>query len=129
MKLSDVAYSHENNFNLIRFLAAYAVLLSHSFALTAAGVAQPFMDTINYSLGSIAVDVFFVTSGFLVAGSLMRRPGLLSYFKSRALRIYPALWVVNILTVFLVAPVLTTVTLPEYFSNSQTWRYFLKTAR
>jgi peptidoglycan/LPS O-acetylase OafA/YrhL len=126
MKLSDVVYSHENNFNLIRFLAAYAVLFSHSFALTASGVAQPFMDTINYPLGAIAVDVFFVTSGFLITGSLIRRPGLLNYFKSRALRIYPALWLVNILTVFLVAPLLTTVALPEYFSSGKTWRYLFE---
>lgn len=126
MKLSEVAYSHNNNFNLIRFLAAYAVLLSHSFALTAAGVPQPFMSTIQYPLGAIAVDVFFITSGFLITGSLMRRRGLLSYFKARALRIYPALWIVIVLTVFLVAPLLTTVELSDYFSSTKTWRYLFE---
>jgi peptidoglycan/LPS O-acetylase OafA/YrhL len=74
MKLSDVSFSHDNNFNLIRFLAAYAVLFSHSFVLvTGSGSDEPFVSTIPYSLAGIAVDIFFVTSGFLITGSLMRR--------------------------------------------------------
>lgn len=40
------------------------------------------------------VAIFFVTSGFLVAGSYIQNDrNLWSYFRNRALRIYPALWV------------------------------------
>jgi peptidoglycan/LPS O-acetylase OafA/YrhL len=127
MKLSDVAYSHENNFNLIRFLAAYAVLFSHCFVLvTGSGSNEPLLATLNYSLGGIAVDIFFVTSGFLITGSLLRRNNFIAYFKARALRIYPALCVVILLTVLLLGPLLTTASLPDYFSDSGTWRYLYR---
>jgi peptidoglycan/LPS O-acetylase OafA/YrhL len=129
MKLSDAVYSHNNNFNLIRFLAAYAVLISHSFVLvTGSGDNEPMVSTLNYSLGGIAVDVFFVTSGYLITGSLLRRAGFASYFKARALRIYPALWVVVLLTVFVLAPLLTTYNLQDYFSDQSTWRYLYRNA-
>jgi peptidoglycan/LPS O-acetylase OafA/YrhL len=124
MKLGDVAYSRDNNFNLIRLLAAYAVLFSHSFVLvTGKGSDEPFMDTIPYSLAGIAVDIFFVTSGFLITGSLLRRPGFFNYFKARVLRIYPALIVNNAIVVLIVAPLLTTLTLQEYFQHPTPWRY------
>ncbi len=124
MKLVDAAYSHDNNFNLIRLLAAYAVLISHSFVLvTGLGSDEPFMATIQYSLGGVAVDIFFVTSGFLIAGSLLRLPGFLKYFRARSLRIFPALIVNNLVIVLLVAPLLTTVSLSEYFSDHKPWRY------
>jgi peptidoglycan/LPS O-acetylase OafA/YrhL len=124
MKLSDAVYSHDNNFNLIRFLAAYAVLLSHSFVLvTGNDIDQPLMQRLGYTFGAISVDIFFVTSGFLITGSLLRRRGFISYFKARALRIYPALWLVVVLTVFVLAPLLTNMPLHDYFSNHKTWRY------
>lgn len=127
MKLSEVVYSHENNFNLIRFIAAYAVLLSHSFVVvTGSGSNEPLVTTLDYSLGGIAVDIFFVTSGFLITGSLLRRNNLTTYFKARALRIYPALWVVILLTVLLLGPVLTTTTLSDYFLDPGTWRYLYR---
>ena len=127
MKLSDVTYSHDNNFNLIRFLAAYAVLFSHCFVLlTGDGSDEPLVSTLKYSLGSIAVDIFFVTSGFLITGSLLRRNNFIAYFKARALRIYPALSVVILLTVFVLGPLLTTTNMSDYFADSGTWRYLYR---
>ena len=42
LKLGDLSAGRDNNFNLIRVLAAYAVLISHSYALTAGtGDAEP----------------------------------------------------------------------------------------
>ena len=127
MKLSDVTYSHDNNFNLIRFLAAYAVLFSHCFVLVSGnGSDEPLVTALNYSLGGIAVDIFFVTSGFLITGSSLRRNNFIAFFKARALRIYPALCVVILLTVFVLGPLLTTASPPEYFSDSGTWRYLYR---
>lgn len=127
MKLSDVAFSHDNNFNLIRFLAAYAVLLSHSFVMvTGSSANEPLMATLHYPLGGIAVDIFFVTSGFLITGSLLRRNSLAAYIKARALRIYPALCVVILLTVCVLGPLFTSEKLSDYFSDPDTWRYFYR---
>ena len=66
--------ARENNFNLLRVLAAFAVLYSHSYALTdGKGLTEPFRAFLGMSLGGLAVDVFFVVSGFLVCSSLLRR--------------------------------------------------------
>lgn len=67
MKLSDRSQSRDNNFNLIRMVAACSVLVSHSFALTGSGE-DPVKRLIGMvTLGDLAVDLFFVASGFLVS--------------------------------------------------------------
>ena len=53
--------------------------------------------------GAIAVDMFFVISGFLIAASLQRNT-VRGYLASRALRILPALVVCVALTVFVLGP-------------------------
>jgi peptidoglycan/LPS O-acetylase OafA/YrhL len=55
----------DNNFNLNRFLAASAVIVDHSFALVAnKQTAASFIDFEAHGLGHLAVDVFFIVSGF-----------------------------------------------------------------
>ncbi|WP_372340911.1 acyltransferase family protein [Paraglaciecola sp.] len=64
--LSSYANGRDNNFNLIRFIAACLVLFSHSFALVlGGGLHEPLRGFLNMTLGTIAVDIFFITSGFL----------------------------------------------------------------
>jgi peptidoglycan/LPS O-acetylase OafA/YrhL len=70
----------------------------------------------------MAVDGFFAISGFLVAGSLLNR-GTLDYTLSRALRILPGLTVCVLLTVFLLGPLLSSLSIGDYFSSKQTWTY------
>ena len=74
MHLSDFTAGRDNNFNLIRMAAALAVLVSHAFALAIGkSAAEPFQALLGMTMGSIAVDVFFLTSGFLVTASLLSR--------------------------------------------------------
>ena len=62
MKLSNFTQGgRDNNFNLIRVIAARAVLVSHSFPL--AGATEPFGQIVGMGMGGIAVDIFFITSG------------------------------------------------------------------
>ncbi|USI27496.1 hypothetical protein ACD631_14130 [Alteromonas macleodii] len=57
--LSDYKDSRDNNFNLIRFVAASLVLVSHSFPLaTGSGVAEPLKSALGIAFGHIAVDIF-----------------------------------------------------------------------
>jgi len=51
------------------------------------------------------VPMFFVMSGFLISASLERNASLKNYFKNRALRIYPGLWLCIILTVVVISVV------------------------
>ena len=129
MRLSEYAVGRDNNFNLIRLIAALSVLFSHSVAVLGLPSSREFFfDHLSLSLAEMAVDVFFVTSGFLVTGSLVNRGDVIAFLWARALRIYPAIWVMLILTVFALAPALTTLPLAEYFTSPKTHDYFAKCA-
>jgi peptidoglycan/LPS O-acetylase OafA/YrhL len=59
--LSNVVDSKNNNFNLIRMLAALAVIVSHSYALALGNrQLEPIKNLLGISLGSIAVDIFLL---------------------------------------------------------------------
>jgi peptidoglycan/LPS O-acetylase OafA/YrhL len=128
-RLSAYAVGRNNNFNLIRLVAALSVVFSHSVAVLGLPSSREFFfDHLGLSLAEMAVDVFFVASGFLVTGSLVNRGDVIAYVWARALRIYPALWAMLILTVFVLAPALTTLPRGDYFSSPLTWEYFRKCA-
>jgi peptidoglycan/LPS O-acetylase OafA/YrhL len=127
VRLSDYTSGRDNNFNLIRFAAAFAVLLSHSFALTqATGKTTALRESLGPNLGLLAVDVFFIASGFLVTGSLLSRQSVPAFLWARALRIYPALIVVVLLSVFVLGPCLTTAPASQYWISKETFRYLYK---
>lgn len=127
MKLSEYTQGRDNNFNLIRIFAASAVFVSHSFALSIGNHSEPLVDILGgKSLGSIAVDIFFLTSGFLVTASLLRRQNTIEFVWARILRIYPALLMMLILTVFGAGLFFTTVSRSSYLTHYQTYKYFLK---
>jgi len=87
MEPTDVR--RHNNFDLVRIFAAAQVLFTHSVFHLKLPIPDIFLALINALPG---VPIFFVTSGFLIAGSYIRQRDLRYYATSRALRIYPALW-------------------------------------
>lgn len=115
---------HQNNFNIIRMVAACLVLLSHSFSLS--GLAEPLRDSLGVTWGSIAVDVFFVTSGYLVTGSILRGGNVRNFLISRFLRIFPGLWVAVTLTTLACSVWFTTYSFVEFWSQWPSWRYLIK---
>jgi peptidoglycan/LPS O-acetylase OafA/YrhL len=95
-RLSELSGRHDNNFTLIRLLAALMVMYSHSYPLALGwGTPEPLTALTHgrHKLGEVAVDVFFAISGFLVTASLLQRRDLLGFYWARLLRIFPALWV------------------------------------
>jgi len=95
------ANQHRNNFDLIRLLAALQVAVSHVFWWLQVPLPREVEGLLKCFPG---VPVFFVVSGFLITRSYVgRQRGLLSYFGSRALRIYPALWLQYVLVIVLMA--------------------------
>jgi peptidoglycan/LPS O-acetylase OafA/YrhL len=56
------------------------------------------------SFGELAVDGFFVVSGFLVVRSALRLPTLRRYVWHRALRIMPGFWASLVVVAFVAAP-------------------------
>jgi peptidoglycan/LPS O-acetylase OafA/YrhL len=113
-----------NNFDALRIAAALTVLVGHAFTLTGTGSVPRVGDLPLHSLG---VGIFFAISGYLIARSWRRNPDLFRFFRHRVLRIFPALVVVVVLTVFVVGPLFTTRGLNRYFSDPETYEY-LQTA-
>jgi peptidoglycan/LPS O-acetylase OafA/YrhL len=92
---------HNNNFDLIRLLAALQVVQYHATGALQIPVPEPLAFVFAQFPG---VPVFFVVSGFLVTRSyLYGSGGVAAYFARRALRIYPALWVSTSLIVLALA--------------------------
>lgn len=127
MNFSMLTESRNNNFNLLRIIASISVLVSHSFALVSgASNSEPLVGFFGFSLGTLAVDVFFVVSGFLVCRSLLFRDDLVIFLTNRMLRIFPGLLFAMFFSVILLGVLLSTHDVQDYFSDSQPYLYVLK---
>jgi len=118
--------SRDNNFNLLRLVAALLVLVTHSYGVTGFGDDEPMLKIFGTSLGTFAVEVFFVTSGYLIAKSWDRRRAPLEFLWARFLRIYPALWVCVLFCVFVVGLYFTTLPAGEFLTHLSTWKFLLE---
>jgi peptidoglycan/LPS O-acetylase OafA/YrhL len=126
-RLDTLIHGRDNNFNLIRVAAASAVLVSHCFAIATGSIwAEPLRRALGVTPGTLAVDVFFVTSGFLLTASIQRRSSLADFVRARCLRIFPALLLTTGVTIFILGPLLTTVSLQQYFGSPETWKSLFK---
>ena len=122
--LADACPGRDNNLNLVRVLAATAVLVSHAFPVTRGpGAIEPLQTLTGHSLGWLAVAVFFVISGFLIARSYDRRISAWHWLTARVLRLYPGLLVVLLVTVLVLGPVFTILPAHDYWSAAETWTY------
>ena len=70
MRLSEYARSRDNNFTLLRLLAAFAVVLAHSWSVLGIDGRDFAYDYVGREIAEMALDMLFVTSGFLVTASL-----------------------------------------------------------
>ena len=116
----------ENNFDLLRVVAACAVIFSHSFLIADGNDnREPLILLTGRQsiLGLCGVFVFFAISGFLVTQSWEATKGPLRYLAKRALRIFPGLIAALVLSAFVLAPLATTLPLGEYLRRPEPWRY------
>jgi peptidoglycan/LPS O-acetylase OafA/YrhL len=123
--LERFASGRSNNFDFLRFLAATLVIFSHSFSFSTASGWEPLLTLTRgqSTLGGVGLGIFFVVSGFLVTQSFENSRSIARFLKARVLRIFPALAVVVCLSVFLLGPLLTSLSLGAYLSNSATYNY------
>jgi peptidoglycan/LPS O-acetylase OafA/YrhL len=126
--LHEYINNRNNNFNLIRVLAAIGVLISHSYALILPNQPEPLYSQTGFTLGQICVHIFFFTSGFLVTGSILHRRKISEFLLSRFLRIYPGLWMMLIIIVFGLGLNISSLSHWEYLQSNITWKYFYKNA-
>ncbi|HST81866.1 MAG TPA: acyltransferase [Kineosporiaceae bacterium] len=91
-----------NHLGTIRLVLALVVAVTHAMELGFAhqpGIGGAF-------LSDLAVDAFFVLSGFLLAGSYLRLESVRRYAWHRFLRIMPAFWVCLLVIALVVAPLI-----------------------
>jgi peptidoglycan/LPS O-acetylase OafA/YrhL len=89
--------NRENNFDLIRLIAAVQVMYVHGVTDFKIKAFEPFTKIVMHLPG---VPIFFTISGFLIAHSALTcKNNWKKYAKNRFLRIYPALWNCLLITV------------------------------
>ncbi len=117
--LGERLQGRANNFDLLRFVAAALVIVSHSFALT--GFTEPMVG--KATLGTLAVAIFFIMSGFLIAQSWEQHPRLGAFLGKRILRIVPGLAGAILFTVLVIGPAFTNQPLSTYFASRSVAEY------
>jgi peptidoglycan/LPS O-acetylase OafA/YrhL len=97
---------HRNNFGFLRLLFASLVIVSHSAEIIDGDRSREILTNIGGTLtfGEIAVDAFFIISGYLVLKSYENSGTLISYVSKRARRIYPGFCVACIVCIFVLGP-------------------------
>ncbi|CAD5900260.1 Acyltransferase family protein [Carnobacterium maltaromaticum] len=127
IKMSESLTTRKNNFDIIRFIAALMVVWFHSYPLTLgiAGGADSFARWTGgqATSGGVAVSIFFIISGFLITMSYDRSNDFWKFTKARVLRIFPGIIFVVLLSIFILGPVISTLSYKEYFTNYQTYKY------
>ena len=94
-----------NGFTLLRHVLAFAVIAGHSFEMAGwPEPLQPLRVRMGVSLGRLAVDGFFVLSGYLIAASYLANPDARSFLAKRFRRIAPGCWVAAAISLLIVGP-------------------------
>ncbi len=120
LKAVKIRDGHDNFFTPLRFLFAYMVLIGHAFVVVGGNSTDE--PHIFYELTSsfMAVNLFFIASGFLVTGSMLYRKNLASFASARILRIFPALIVHVLLMMFVFGLMTTTMPFIDYMTHPET---------
>jgi peptidoglycan/LPS O-acetylase OafA/YrhL len=127
--LGETIVSSDNNFNLIRLVAAAAVVFGHSFWISRShkGFADPMMSAFPFRelSGNLGVHAFFLISGILIAQSWCRTEKPVQFVTQRVARIFAALIVCLVFTAYVVGALGTTAPLRNYFASKPVHDYVL----
>lgn len=109
--------------DLIKFIAATLVIFSHSFSLSNSSHDYLSIWINGASFGSLAVSIFFCFSGYYITKSILKNSN--KFLIKRLKRLLPELVIVVLLTIFVVGPIFTNLSLKKYFLNGETYLYLL----
>lgn len=117
MLLSKRSAGRDNNFNLLRMIAASGVLVSHAYPIALGPDAiEPFEVALRGdNLGRACVFVFFAISGFFITRSYAQKEAPWKFLYARMMRLFPGLIVMALITTVLLG----------LFLTSSAWKEFL----
>lgn len=98
--------AHRNAFGVLRLLFASLVIVAHTPALIDGNRDREPLHRLfgTITFGELAVDCFFLVSGYLIVGSYQKNPAPWFFMQKRILRIYPAFIVASLVCILVVAP-------------------------
>jgi peptidoglycan/LPS O-acetylase OafA/YrhL len=108
---------HDNFFTPLRLLFASLVVLGHTFVVGNRDMMGEPEVLYHYTFSYLAVNLFFIASGFLVTKSMVYRGDSPSFISARVLRIMPALVVHVFFVMIVIGPLATKAPLGEFFSD------------
>lgn len=123
MTLGQVYTQKNNNFDFLRFFFASLVFYVHSYAIYTGKAPFDFSGEFIFILsksqidgGELAVNMFFLISGFLITMSWIKNPDTFGYFLKRIFRIFPGLIGLFIFVLFIIGPIISPNT-SDYISS------------
>ena len=104
----------------MRLCLSVGILVWHSIIITSdPHFGKEFIEGNFRFIILFMLPMFFCLSGFLVTGSIIKSRSLSIFIFHRIMRIAPALWVEVVLSAFILGPLLTKVSLHDYFYSKK----------
>ena len=116
-KTVKIRDGHDNFFTPLRLIFALMVVIGHCYAVVVGGPAGEPHIFYHYTFSYLAVNLFFIASGFLVTKSMLYRGDVVEFGAARFLRIYPGLIVHMLFVMIVIGMLATSLPLFEYFTH------------
>jgi peptidoglycan/LPS O-acetylase OafA/YrhL len=114
--------SDQNNFRLLRLIAAIMVVEGHSRILLYDPARESYEQG-TFHFNSLGLPSFFFLSGLLVTQSLFQSSSWKNFIWKRILRVYPVVWFFLLLAALIMGPIVTTMPLAGYWQSPQLYRF------
>ena len=108
-----------NCFNAIRLFCCLIVIFEHAVVLTNTNI-----NLIGGGFRELAVDIFFIISGFWITISLFRSSSIKEYCIKRITKIFP-MYLIVIVSFSIIFFYFSDLSFSEYFASSDFWKYLL----
>lgn len=116
--------SGQNNFSLLRLIAATMVVETHSHILLYDNSSTAYFQQ-QFHFSFLGLPSFFFLSGLLVTQSLHQSTSWKTFLWKRFLRIYPGAWFSLLTTAFILGPAVSTLPLKSYFLSSKLYSFLI----
>lgn len=128
VSLKKFESTRSNNLSLVKFIAALFVIISHAYPLCKGAEYNDILSDLSrnsIAFGSLAVAIFFMSSGFFVTKSLLKSKDSKKYLHNRFIRIFPPLWFTLLVCILVCGLFFSTCNLGKYFLSIDFLKYCL----